>query len=724
MTTVIDYDNLPHHPRSEALVDAIGDKVNSREKNFFRVHVAHYMCLMASMMRTNVCIPGHDPSPVCMYAMNLAASGFGKGVATALIEKKIINEFQRVFINTTYRDQVRANLPRLAGYRAARNGTDIDEELVAVESEFKRTGHFLFSFDSATTAAVKQKRSMLLMANSGSINLQTDEIGANLSGNKDIMTLFLELFEGSTKPKLIKNTNDSIRSEEILGNTPTNMMLFGVPHAVFDDGKVQEETLAMFSMGYARRMIFGYASGSIHEMYKDETAQSMLDRAKSGKADKVLSSTSKYFGQLADIANSHRDIQVPDATGLLYNQYFLDCVKRASVFRQHEELLKVEMQNRNYKAMKYAAALAFVDQSPEVTPDHYLNAIALTECSGKDFSLMLNRDRAHVKLAKYLAQVNEDVTQSDLLEDMPNVYKGTKQQRDELVTNAIAWGYKNNIVIHKSYRDSVEFLSGEPLKATDLSNIKIAYSTSDITTGYQNDSQPFDQLHQMINHPNVHWINHHLTHDYRHDDNCVPGFNIVVIDVDNQVSMEAAKQLLYNYKALYYTTKRHDPNASGNRFRIVIPTNYELKLDRDTFKAFMQNLYEWLPFSSDEATGQRARKWLSHNAHYEYTDGQVLDVLPFIPNTSKNTEMKEKHKALHSMDALERWMILNMGDGNRNNMLIRYALTLVDNNCDLNTVRTACINLNQKLPDPLPDMEILNTVVKTAGKRISEKANV
>ena len=73
------------------------------------------------------------------------------------------------------------------------------------------------------------------------------------------------------------------------------------------------------------------------------------------------------------------------------------------------------------------------------------------------------------------------------------------------------------------------------------------------------------------------------------------------------------------------------------------------------------------------------------------------------------------------MDNLERWIINNIGDGNRNNMMLRYGLILVDAGFDFEGVRSRVITLNDKIPDKLDEIEIMGTVMITVGKAISKK---
>ncbi len=310
------------------------------------------------------------------------------------------------------------------------------------------------------------------------------------------------------------------------------------------------------------------------------------------------------------------------------------------------------------------------------------------------------------------------MTHADLTEDLP-FYPKAANQRQDMLTLATAWGYKNNIVLKKAFQDGIEFLSAETLQETDLSQLTVAYS-QDITEGYSNEEAPWDKLHLMTQASGIHWVNHHLQGGYRNEENAIPGFNLVVIDVDGGVTLEVAKTLLRDYQCLFYTTKRH--TAQENRFRILLPMNYTLSLDRDDYKEFMANIYEWLPFEVDDGTGQRARKWMSHNGHHEYNDGQLLDVLPFIPKTSKNEERKQQVDSQQSLDNLERWVINNTGDGNRNNQLMRYAYILVDAGFDYTTVHSKLVALNDKLPDKLEEAEIGSTIMVTAGKAISKRA--
>ena len=67
----------------------------------------------------------------------------------------------------------------------------------------------------------------------------------------------------------------------------------------------------------------------------------------------------------------------------------------------------------------------------------------------------------------------------------------------------------------------------------------------------------------------MHWANHFFKNGHRAEENVFAGFNMVVIDVDGDISLDAAHELM-KYKFMTYTTKRH--TEEENRFRLILPS--------------------------------------------------------------------------------------------------------------------------------------------------------
>jgi hypothetical protein len=354
-----------------------------------------------------------------------------------------------------------------------------------------------------------------------------------------------------------------------------------------------------------------------------------------------------------------------------------------------------------------------VDKSTKIDMDHLMSAILLVEESGKAFQHILNREKSYVKLARYIADIGAPLTHADLHEALPFYGRGNAA-RNENMTLATAWGYKNHIIIKKTFIDGIEIFEGESLDETNLDEIIVSYSDH-WAYNYLGEKVPFDQLHKLTQAPGMNWCNHHFKNEHRAEENVHAGFNMAILDVDGGVTLETVHELLKDYKFLTYTTKRHTDEA--HRFRLLMPINYVLELDTEDYREFINGVRDWLPFETDDASNQRAKKWLSHDGDYHYNDGELLDALRFIPKTSRNEAYKEQSKELQSLDNLERWFAQKIAVGNRNSHMLKFALALVDSGMDLVDVSKAVHSFNGKLNTPLSENEIDNTIMVTVGKR-------
>lgn len=717
--SMIDLTNVNHHPAIEEIAEVLANKTQNDDRSFFRCEVAYFLAKMASSMRAVAVTKDRGEIPVNLYAMLLATSGFGKGHSISVMEDEFLFGFRRRFMENTFPQLAEKNLWDIANDRAARNGTDQQEEFNKVERQLNNAGPFPFTFDSGTTPAVKQLREKLLLAASGSINFQVDEIGLNLLNSTEVLTVFLELYDqGKTKLKLTKQSADNQRGEDIDGKTPANMLLFGAPSKLLDGSNTEEQFWAFMETGYARRCLFAFGEQK-DRVNSDLSPAEIYTKLIQPSNNAATFKWSNHFHRLADPAMFKWRMEVPDDVAIQLLTYKIDCERRAEKMPQHDEIRKAEMGHRYFKSLKIAGALAFVDESSEIEMDHLMSAILLVEESGQSFNRIMNREKSYVRLARYIADVASEVTQSDLVESLP-FYSGSNAKRNEMMTLATAWGYRNHILIKKSFIDGIEFFKGETLKETNLDEVTISYSDN-FAYNYANEKVPFDQLHTLAQAPDMHWANHHFRNGHRHDENAIPGFNLIVVDCDGEVSLDVVHDLLKDYKFLTYTTKRH--TAEVNRFRLILPTNYHLELDQEEYREFMNSVMAWLPFKTDQAANQRAKKWMTcENSQVHYNDGQLFDVLDFIPKTSRNEAHKKEFQALESLDNLERWFAQRMASGNRNNQLIKFALALVDGGMNFVQVSAQVHAFNAKLNDSLSEEEIENTILVTVAKKLQKSA--
>jgi len=697
------------HPLSERLVELLVKKTQINNKQFFRTVVPFYLGLMASSMRAS--ISGWQPDrniPINIYALCLSPSGSGKGSSTSFIENALLGGFIETFINETMPAHADEHLQTIALRRAYAKGTETEEEIQDIRKEYALVGSYYPFFDSATAPAIKQQRYKLLLADCGSLNFICDEIGSNLLDQKEVLNVFLELYDlGLVKDKLTKNTKDNVRPKHMEGTTPANMLMFGSPSKVMDGGKTEEYLFQMLETGYARRCLFSYNQTiDKTELTVEELVEQMLDLQTNGETESIA----EQFKSLAHPSNLGRKIHIERNQLKKILAYKLSCMKRAESFLDGEELKRIEMEHRYFKVLKLAGLYAWLEKR-NISDEDIEQAIGLVELSGEEFLRMATKEQIHVKLAHFIANQPNKVSLSDLSLNLP-YWKGSKQYKDEMLSLAIAYGYQNNILIKRHVEEDVVFYSGETLLETDLNKL-IFSSSSHQAEGYEEQVVSWEELQEVGKVDGFSWTTHWFIDAHRSEQNVLEGFNLIVLDVDSGYPLNAALTLLEGLTAPGYTTKRH--TEEFNRYRIVLPTSHILNLNKEDYKTFMANIIEDLPFKVDEQANQRSRKWLTHKGELHVLEGELFDVLPYIPRTKKNEARQQKRTSLE-VDALEAWFMQSQ-EGSRNNMLYRYACVLLEQGIGLSDINQRVQALNSKLDSPLDSQELQKTILSSIARK-------
>lgn len=703
----------------EEVVSTLCTMTQNNDPRFFRIVCAYFFAKMAASMRAKVKTPiSLDDIPVNLYSVALATSGFGKGYSVSIMENQLLSGFAKRFKEDTFPTLADTHMWRRALTNAANIGGDEQAERDKLETQFKRAGPVPFTFDSGTPAAIKQIRDKLLLSEAGSINLQIDEIGSNLINSTDILNVFLELYDqGQTKMKLIKNTSENERFEEIDGKTPACALLFGTPSKLLDGSVTEAAFFSFLDTGYARRSLFGWGETDRERirLTPAERFNRLTNQAKSKKTQHLAT----HFTLLADPAKYGWGMTTDDAVTLLLLEYQNQCETQSDQMGEHEEIRRAEMQHRHSKAIKLAGAFAFVDESLDITEEHLLQAIKLVEESGATFQKLLNPEPPYEKLARHLAEVGTRKTHAELME-LPYFKNTSERGRSEMLRYAASWGYKNHVIIRKTFEDGIEFLEGESLKETNLDEMIFSYSDHQ-AYNYVTEPAPFKELHQLATAPDMHWSNHRFSNGHRADQNVINGFNMITVDVDGAASLEFVHDALKDYTFMTYTTKRHTDET--HRFRLMMPINYILELDKQDYHDFMGNVLMWLPFESDEASRQRCKKWLTNDAAVcHFNEGSLLDPLPFIPKTSKNEQYRKEMQELGSLDNLERWFAQRISEGDRNNQMIKYALALVDGGMGYNDVEHAVLSFNSRINNGLSESELRSSILVTVARKLASAA--
>lgn len=718
-TSMSNFDSFDHHPFISEVGAALAAKTNNPDPAMFRVMSAWHLTKAVSNMHGMVKSAVGSPMPINMYAICLAPSGAGKGHAVSTLEQGIFGRYYSA-LNNKVEEAEHDAINKLAHRYVADKGLDEATARTKAERDVQELGQYVETFDSGTAPAIKQLRAKIQQLKFGALNLQIDEIGSNLTGSEEALTTFLELFDlGQIKQKVTKVTKETTRVLDKRTCTPANLLMFGTPSKLFDGSHTEKLFIDLVTAGYARRSFFSWQASrrGIKALSQDEAFQ---------KAVALLTAldTSPWIEKVGRILNGecNRVYCLTDKADKQLFAYRVYCESRSEEYPEHQEDVRAEMMHRHIKTMKVAAAFAAVERLPIVLTRHINQAIALTEESGKAFQTMLMRDKAYVRLAKFITSNKNRVTQADLVTALP-FYTGSQSARNDMMSLATSWAYSHDKIIKKEYVDSIEFFSGDSLEQTDLEQIPLSYSAH-MADNYTNSTPSWEKLPKLLLANDLHFTNHLLAAGehgmgHRSEANIVEGCNFIVLDVDGTASLPLVRGVLEDYKYFIYTTKSHKDD--DHHYRIVMPLTHKVSLNRDAFQNFMRNIYNWLPFEVDVAAKDRCRKWASHPGQLEENDGILLDATQFIPNTVRQEKLSLAADGLKNLPALERWFALQMSAGNRNNMLARFAFVLVDSGLTLPEIETRVVSLNNSQSDKLSMAEIQQTVLRSAAQRIQQR---
>lgn len=718
-------EKFKYHPLGEKIANHLSTVTQNPNKHFFRTMLTYYFGMMTAHMRVSVHGWGDSTLPVNIYAICLSESGTGKGFTMNTMNSQVVNRFRETFLEETFLAAAEENIMELAEKRADRRGTTPASEEEKILKEYVGAGEVLFQFSKGTPAAVKQFRHKLCLAKAGALNYNVDEIGSNLISQHDMFNLLLELYDtGRIEDNLIKNSAENTRVERVEGVTPTNALLTGTASALLDGSEVENKFFALLETGYARRSFFSYSreSTKVSELSAEELVKKMFNK----HANTDMSIIADHLEQLACISNLGKVLELEHDAAVYLMKYKLWCIKRGQSFKEHQKTLKAEMDNRFFKVLKLAACYAFIDMKDEIDITYLNYAIKLAEDSGRDFLALNSPEKDFMKLARFLLDFKEPATLADLDMHLP-CFTGSKAKKDEMIGNAISWAYKNNILITKQYIDQIMFLKASELEETNLDEMIVSVSDHP-SYNYEPALVTIEEVEEFGQRANWQWCNHHFHNAYRHDDNVIPGFNMIVLDVDDGTPIEAAQTMFQEYYAIFYETKRSTPKH--NRYRIILPMSHVLELSNEDYKQFMKNVLESFPFDIeiDEASCQASKKWITCDKGVvvndtvwvkgKEQDPKLFDVLPYIPKSTRNDQRIRDRVELEDLDRIQRWVIENTGEGNRNKQLYNYAMVLVDMGADYSTIESSVMDVNNKLRDPIGEKELKNTILLSISKKL------
>lgn len=710
------------HQVTEEYIDMIQTLVHIEDRHLFEMMVFYFYGAMAGTHGASVESENFGNIPLNIYGIPLAPSGFGKNHTLNMIKDYIFNPFYEVFMDRTFDDAKDARFGEMADLyaKAMRKSGSItppstEEIFKEMENDYMALGSFNTFFEEATVAALRQLSSSVQMTNANSLNLIVDEIGSVLNDVTPALAPFLKLYDvGKMETKVLKHHKDSTRTIDLPFRTPANMLLFGEPDMLLNGSDNQEKFLDLINTGMGRRCFFCLVDS---KPAISSTAEELYELASSNR-NKFLDSS--YWEELGNPEYHNKVIKLEKEQSLRLLNYRIENSKKALKYKSYEKLQKTELEHRHFKVMKLAGILAFIDKMDYVTDLHINIAITFAERSGLDFEKILNRPDPHEHVLNYLKENRgEKITRADIHKNVP-CFRGAMAKQNNLLDLAIASGYTENTIVSKTNINGVELFTANMLIPTDLDALIISAS-KDLAHNYVPRETTFEKLSKFVTMKGMNFCNHHFVENHRIGDKVIEGFNMVVLDVDGTATIGSVVSALAPYKYIIYKTKSY--TEESHRFRVILPLSHRIYLDSAQFSKYMQNLYNFLPFSMDEAPKDVSRKWATCDKGEailnESEDASLLPASWFIPDT-RDSETIIKDLTKYGNNGIIRYFATTQF-GNRNNTLYRYARFLIDSGYKVfEEVIKKVEDLNKAFDQPIDSEELNTTVFKSIARLFEE----
>lgn len=699
---------------------------NLMDDHFYLTLINNKLSQIASNMRVSFEHYDGGTIPANFYSFLLATSGASKGKTNSTLENLFFNEFKNRFAEL-FKDRSKLNRQLLAENRSIKEGMPEDQALAAINKRYFELPKYLYTYNDATEAGFKAIREKLTIASLGAVSVELDEIGINMHKVEEFLSSILEVYDvGKLKQKLIK-----MDSSEDTVAIPASFLSFGTGSTLLDGGEMEKKFNNLLRQGMSRRCGFSFTEQSVtnNETLEDFDPLSVLLNANSTEDNSTATKISDRFYRLADEAMIETKLTASKDIWSQVLVYKRTCEIEAAKLSEFDDLEAANLAHSYWVMTKLMAIYAFADGSNTMEQPHFDRALAYIENSKANFKALVKRKTNFERIATFITSSSGDLTRFDLIESLPFFKSGTKQGKEEMLDLAQSYAATHNMVIKHTVKEGIDYYSGSKLDEVDTNKISLSWST-DITERFETVVGKWEDLHQVpkmknySNHSYKKGVNNKNIEvaGYRNKENAIPGFNLVILDIDSGVDIKTAIAILEGQKFLISTTRSHQVLKNGetrDRYRIFLPMKYRLNMDPDEFSQFMANIMEDFPIECDEACKDISRFYFPNkNAEHWYGEGELFDPSDYIPDTKVNNDRVTRNLEIGDLSLLEKHFIKKMKKGGRNNELLKYAMVLVDAGENYENIEDRLMTLNRKTKEPMTQREISTTILKTVRKKM------
>lgn len=620
--------------------------------------------------------------PINNITFTMAPSGIGKDSTKDAIRSCFGQAY--LAINT----KRKANAKQRAIAAAREEGLENPDQFDVYKAYYTSPSP-LFAAPNSTIEGLTLDFNKLEEEGLGAGSIYTGEIADEMArGMADTMQFLSEVYDtGSKEVKALRNKENQLKP---IKNLPVSALLQGSPLGILYENYVKDSFKKAFGSKLARRSFFIYTPDegkrpnfdTIEQF--DEWVLNNKTIARESKQTAVIAINSTTERLLEDISTM---IDVDPEVMKIYDRYSAYNEEVANMLDHHYQISKLVRNHLQWKALKFAGAIALFNGHNSITKDDYISAISYCEALDNDmqnfetelskqphevFASLMNVSADHegkaamsfhsIKKSGFIpATGNTEMHIKSLIQlaasyDKAGIYTlcndGVCFER-QVLTDIVGVSYlpvdNTNLMLAIS--------SGADEDRIELEKHKVASTTA---FGYKHLDTSFEDLGEMLKedfaytpfslkqaegdaifdkekHPKA-------KGGVRGKHNVIGGCKWIVIDVDKStITAEECHLMLSDINHHIALTSNKD---NPNKFRILVELDSVVDISDKHWKAFIQHISEYLAVTADPLPKSQIFFSYSDRDVLSVTDADPLETKPFIIKASETVAKKERPKKI------------------------------------------------------------------------------
>ena len=513
----------------------------------------------------------------------------------------------------------------------------------------------------------------------GAVNVVADELADNIMQMADIFTKLKSTWDtGQSEGPL--NVTSGGEAYFLVENVVFNALLFGAPAPFELVPTKKDRLLETYVSGMARRS-FIYHNNTYK---KSENRNSLFEKQPSEFYDKL----DKYILELRHFINNTEFITYPQEIRDMLLEY--DAIKELERERSHSPI--AEDLGSTKKMEKLLGIVATLDLEDTINIEHLRFVIEFTEALDKTAEETIEIKPIYQRIYNEIEK-RSYTTRTEIIKSVKDIT--VKDLDSQMILVQEHANILGNSLIKKEYDGIVKYKI-EKLSTTSLDNIIISINADmrpTVPQGFIRKVGTFKGLAEKIINADFRYSAGSFRNDYINDANYLQEQNLFIIDIDNDLTLEDAKNLFSGMTYLIATTRTHQKEKKGitcDRFRIILPTMSTFHLSPAVYSDMYMNVINSLGIEEADTQCRNASRWYYGNPDGEhwYNEGELLDIRTFIPDSSEHKEASSSVNKYDTstydapasvrVDAALRWFLANTSKGNRNKNIFLLGALLKD----------------------------------------------